>query len=42
MGMALDDVILSMPDPAITAPVEFDPAPIAALLARLEALAGAI
>lgn len=42
MGTAMDDVILSMPDPAVTAPVEFDPAPIAALLAELEGLAGAI
>lgn len=42
MGQALDDVILSMPDPAVTAPVDFDPAPIAALLARLEALAGSV
>jgi hypothetical protein len=42
MGMALDNVILSMPDPAINAPVEFDAAPIAALLAQLEALASTI
>lgn len=42
MGMAMDNVILSMPDPAVKAPVEFDPAPIADLLAQLEALAGAI
>lgn len=41
MGRALDDVILSLPDPAITAPISFDPTPVAALLARLEALAGA-
>lgn len=42
MGMAMDDVILSMPDPAVNAPVDFDPAPVAALLARIEALAGAV
>ena len=40
MGRALDDVILSMPDPGVTAPVDFDPAPVSALLSQLEALAG--
>jgi len=42
MGMALDDVILSMPDPNVAAPVEFDPAPINALKEKMEALAGTI
>lgn len=42
MGSALDDVILSMPDPAITAPVEFDPSPIVTLRAKMDELAGTI
>ena len=42
MGLALDDVILSMPDPNVAAPVEFDPAPINALKEKMEALAGTI
>ncbi|MBL9053783.1 MAG: hypothetical protein JNN02_08635 [Tabrizicola sp.] len=42
MGLALDDVILSMPDPNVVAPVEFDPAPILTLKAKMEALAGTI
>lgn len=42
MALAMDDVILMMPDPAITAPVEFDPAPVAALLEQIKAMGGAI
>lgn len=42
MALALDDVILSMPDPNVAAPVEFDPAPINALKEKMEALAGTI
>lgn len=42
MGLGLDDVILSMPDPTVAAPVEFDPAPILTLKARMEELAGTI
>ena len=42
MGLALDDVILSMPDPNVAAPVELDPAPILTLKAKMEALAGTI
>ena len=40
MGMAMDDVILSMPDPNVTAPVDFDPAPILAIKSGMETLAG--
>jgi hypothetical protein len=42
MGLAMDDVILTMPDPAVNGPVEFDPAPLVALKARMEELAGTI
>ncbi len=42
MALALDDVILSMPDPNVAAPVDFDPAPINALKEKMEALAGTI
>ena len=42
MGRDLDDVILSLPDPAVTEPVELDLAPIQALEAKMEGLAGAI
>ncbi len=42
MGMAMDDVILSMPDPNVAAPVGFDPAPILTLKAKMEELAGTI
>ncbi len=35
-AMALDEIILSMPDPNQTAPVAFDPAPILKLIERLE------
>lgn len=42
MAMAMDNVILSMPDPATSAPVDFDPAPVTALLVELQALAGSI
>lgn len=38
MVLALDDVLLSMPDPAATGPVAFDPAVIAAAIATLEPL----
>ena len=40
MGIAMDDVILSMPDPNVTAPVEFDAGPILAIKAGMETLAG--
>ena len=36
-GMALDEIILSMPDPNQTAPVAFDPTPIWQLIERLGA-----
>lgn len=36
-AMALDEIILSMPDPNQTAPVIFDPAPLLQLIERLEA-----
>lgn len=42
MGLALDDVILSMPDPNVASPVDFDPAPILTLKAKMEELAGTI
>ena len=42
MAMALDNVILSMPDPAVTEPVTFDPAPVADLLAQMESMAGSL
>lgn len=42
MGLAMDDVILSMPDPHVAAPVEFDPAPLTALEATMKELAGKI
>lgn len=42
MAMALDNVILSMPDPVVSAPVPFDPAPVAALLAQLDGLASGL
>ncbi|WP_333814494.1 hypothetical protein [Tabrizicola sp.] len=35
-AMALDEIILSMPDPAGSGPVAFDPAPILELVKRLE------
>ena len=34
-AMALDEIILSMPDPNQTAPVSFDPTPILDLIGRL-------
>ncbi len=34
-GMAIDDMIISMPDPNQTAPVSFDPTPILDLIGRL-------
>lgn len=36
-AMALDEIILTMPDPNQTAPVAFDPAPVLKLIQRLEA-----
>ena len=42
IARALDDVILSMPDPNQKAPVAFDPAPITAAVSTLEALAGSV
>lgn len=42
MAMALDDVIISMPDPAQSAPVLFDPAPILAAVSKLEGMAGSV
>ncbi len=42
MALAMDEVILALPDPAVSAPVAFDPAPVAALLARVEALATSV
>lgn len=42
MAMALDDVILSMPDPAARGPVEFDPTPIVDAFGKLEALVGSV
>lgn len=42
MAMALDNVILSMPDPMVTEPVLFDPAPVVALLAQLDGLASGL
>lgn len=42
MALALDDVILAMPDPNQLAPVAFDPAPITAAIEHLEALAGSV
>ena len=40
--LGFDDIILTMPDPNVSAPVTFDPAPIVALLAKLEAAAGSV
>lgn len=40
--LGFDDIILTMPDPNISAPITFDPAPIAALLSQLEAAAGSV
>jgi hypothetical protein len=42
MATALDNVILSMPDPMVSEPVAFDAAPVAALLAQLEGLASGL
>lgn len=42
MAMAFDDVILSMPDPSVKAPVDFDPSPIISAVGMLEALAGSV
>lgn len=42
MGMDMDNVILSLPDPNVSAPVEYDPAPILTLEAKMEALASKI
>jgi len=41
MGLALDDIIISMPDPNVSSPVSFDRAPLLDLISRLEAAAGA-
>lgn len=38
IGLALDDVILSMPDPSVPEPVDFDPTPILALVAHMKDL----
>ena len=40
--LGFDDIILTMPDPNQSAPVSFDPAPIAALLSQLETAAGSV
>lgn len=42
LAVALDDIILSLPDPATAAPVTFDPAPIAELLGQISALDASI
>lgn len=42
MGLALDDIIISMPDPNVSSPVSFDRAPLLDLISRLEAAAGAV
>lgn len=42
IALAFDDIILSLPAPDITAPIEFDPAPVSALLAKMNALAGTL
>lgn len=42
MALVLDDVILSMPDPNQSAPIDVDPAPFQAALDKLEALAGSV
>lgn len=41
-ALALDDLILSLPDPKALAPVMLDPAQVAAALKPLEAVAGAV
>ena len=40
MGLALDDIILMMPDPNVSAPVAYDRTPILDLISKLEGLAG--
>lgn len=40
MALTFDEVILSMPDPATSAPVAFDPAPILNVITVLEGLVG--
>lgn len=42
MALAMDEVILMMPDPAVTEPVAYDPAPVATLLGQLQGMAGSI
>ena len=42
LGLALDDIIIFMPDPNTFRPVSFDPAPLLQVMGGLETLAGSV
>ncbi len=42
LGLAIDDIIISMPDPAASGPVTFDAAPLLQVITGLDALAGTV
>lgn len=42
MGLAMDEVILSMPDPMVATPVDYDLTPLAELLGKMETYAGTL